>query len=271
MALVDSVRALFPFIPEALVQEFATAWSDSGDPQIALSEVRQSSTYEQFFPGNKRPDGSVRLTEGEYLSTVEGYTQDLERLGGGLSGAVLTPERKKALIEGDVSVQEFGSRVSTIFTEVTSRGDELREAFGQIVGISDLSDAALFASAVDPDRSPVEFQRELQATQVLAEGTRAGFNLTNQQAFGFQGLGLDQNSSRQFFQQASELLPNLQTLQARFNDPSDPLTLEDLGEALVIRDPDEFGQVTRLLGQSRSSFAGSAAAGGRDFTGLRQQ
>lgn len=254
-------RRTFPFIPEAILRVFADAWAELGDVGLALSAMRQSPRYDEFFPGNRRPDGTVRLGESEYLSTVEGYRRRLGEFGVPV-GSVLTAEKQRQLIEGEVSAAEFGDRLNRAYTQVVANIAPVREFYAREFGAGGLSDAAIFASAITPGRSPLEFQRDIATAQVGGEAARAGFDLAVDEAERLRSFGLDQEAARSMFTQAQAQLPRLNELIARFNDPDDELTLDEFAEAVVIRDPDQLRQIERLFGRQRAAFSPTGSVAG---------
>ena len=70
---LQEVRALLPWLPESLIKVYADAFSESQNADQALAEVRASEDYEQFYPKNKREDGTVRLSESDYAAVKESF------------------------------------------------------------------------------------------------------------------------------------------------------------------------------------------------------
>ena len=65
--------SLYPNLPPDILDLFANEWARTGDPQVAIAEVRRSPAYEIAFPGNKRPDGTVKFDEVTYTGLKESY------------------------------------------------------------------------------------------------------------------------------------------------------------------------------------------------------
>lgn len=99
--LAGHAAALYPWLTPALVDLYAGKWAETGRAEIALAYVRQTSEYARVFPGIRRDDGSLRMSEGEYFSTKAGFTETAAEfgIGGGLNFT--------KLFEQDVSAQEF--------------------------------------------------------------------------------------------------------------------------------------------------------------------
>lgn len=254
--LYTQAKAMFPYLPDELIRLYADSWAESGNAQLALMSVRQNrAVYDRYFPGNLRGDGTVRLNEMDFLSTVEGYKRRLASFGVP-ADVVLGPDRLKSLIEGDVSPNEFGDKLNALYVGVITQSDFIREAYARDYGAGDLSDAAIFASALlnDGKTSPIELERRIRSAQVGGEAASYGFSLAKAEAERLSSFGLDQQASRKLFAQAATDLPNLNDLLGRFNDPNDPLTASDYAEAFVVQDPNKLSVLTRLLGRQAASF-----------------
>lgn len=246
-----AARSMFPFFPPALLDIFVKAWTETGDPELAITETRQSPIYQDFFPGNLRDDGTVRLTEHDYNAEHEAFR--LELAGYGIEPSTLEHIFPQ-LVEAGVHSNDFRARMTTVFTDIASNLQEVQDFYARAHGIDDLSLPALMASALDPGTSPAVFQQRIREAQIGGEGAIAGFNVDMQLVSRLAAAGLTQEASRQFFTQASTLLPNLNTLLERHRDPDDEFTLDELGEALILGDPAQRRQIERLFAQERSQF-----------------
>ena len=247
----QQARLLFPWIPDPLLDVFVNAWIKWGDPNLAMAALRQDPRYEQFFPGNRRDDGTLRLTEGDYLSTVEGYNRERSLLG----MSTLRTDLQTRLIEGDVSVDEYTSRLSRGFVNLASNIEAVRQDYAERWGATGLSVAALLESYVDPGVSPLEAERRLRVSQIGGEARLRGASLSTVEASLFASYGLDQQAARSVFGEVATQLPTLNQLVQRHNDPDDPFDFADLAEALVVQDPNELMRIGRLFAQDRSMFS----------------
>lgn len=259
-------RALFPWIPNALLGVFVDAWVEMGDPNLAMAELRADPRYPTYFAGNRRDDGTVRLPEAEYLSNMEAYARDLA--GYGVDPADFQ-EQFVGLIEGDVSPQEFrNDRLAPLYLEVVSNSDQIRAFYAQIVGATSLSDSALFASALDRSTPAHVFEQRLRTAQIGGTRNEFGFGTTTSEAERLESFGLDEQAARSLYAQAAQDLPTLSALSARFGDPNDPLTIDDYEEALVVRNPGELATLTRLVRQGNVEYGGLGVA--TDQTGAQR-
>lgn len=256
------VRALLPQLPVDAARIVSSEWAESGSFELALAELRRHARYPEFFPGNRLPDGSTRLSEADFFSTVQGYRDALTSVGV-TPQVLLTDERIRRLVESGTSAGEFTEQVQALDAGVTAQGSEVIEGFARLIGVDpNLSRAALFGAAFDeaaPDgttRTPAQLAREIGAAQVSAEASRFGFGfLDRARALRFQGIGLGQEDARKVFGEAARQLPRLNDLIQRFDDPSDPLDLESFTDAVVLRSPEELRTVERLFARQRAQFS----------------
>lgn len=246
------VRRLYPWIPAPLVAVFADAWAKYGDPELALAEVRQSPNYETFFPGNRRDDGSFRLSEPEHLAVMEGYRQRWKAYG---APADVIEARLPDLIRNGVSPDEFGSNLDRVYVGVVTNSANVRRFYAENYGAGDLSDSALFASAVVADVDPLVIERRIRSAQIGGEAADKGFSRTGADVERLAGYGLDQEAARRLYGEAAKQLPTLNELIDRFNDPDDELTLDEFENAFVVNDPQQMAQIGRLLSQAQSAFS----------------
>lgn len=248
----SEARSMFPWLQGELLDLFVSEYQQHGNSEAALGAVRQSSAYAQHFPGNIRDDGTIRLRETEYLSRIEGYEQVLLEYGvppGEVS------ERFPELIEGGVGVRRLEDRVGALYTNIASRSDEIRQAYADYFGITNLSDAAILTSALRPDRSIAEIENNIRQAQIGGRAMEAGFDLDAVEAERLQQHGLEEEAARRLFRSAQQRLPRLSEMAARHDDPDDDFTLTDFTDALVLEEPDSIRRLGRLVGQETAAFS----------------
>jgi hypothetical protein len=250
-------RLLFPWLTSDLLGVFTDAWAEHGDPTIALQEVRYGtgkSLYDQIFPGNRRPDGTLRYSEEQFWSVQIGYRNALRDAG-------LNPDifesRLVDLMEGEVSVQEFAGRVSAITQGIMLQSDQIRQAFGQAYGHGGLTDEALIAIALDPENIGLDIlEHRIGVAQVAGAAMEFGFDRGIGRAEDIvrrTGLGLQ--GAREFYGQATGLSRTLGGIASRY-DPSD--TTVDVGEleqGLLLQDQQQIDRFARILSRERASFS----------------
>lgn len=265
---LERARAQMPWMPEEVLQEYADAWAETGDANVAIGQTRQSQAYREHFQGNIRDDGSVRMNERQYMAGKNAFKDIMGEYG-------IPPSefehRYADMVENDVSMREFQQRMDMTYQQVLSQGERTKQAYAAYYS-GDLSDAAILASALEPGTNPLVFERRFRAAQIGGEASRYGFDIVRGDAERLARHGLDRQAGRQFFSRAKDLLPTIGALIERHNDPDDEFDLRDLEEALILSDPDEMSQIERLFAQESASFsptAGTFRAGQFGVGGLR--
>lgn len=262
----SQVRFLFPWLPDELVSIFAAKWDETGDSNLALAALQQDPRYDQYFPGNRRPDGTLRLSEADYATTVDGYRRLIADYG--LNPDVFA-DRFAGLIEGDVSPRELAGRLGAAYEQIVTNVPEVRQEFSRLYGVEG-GEQALFASFIDPDVGEAILNRRIGVAQVAAEGVRRGFSLQRDFAESIVAEGVDQEAARQFFTQAENLLPTLDTLAKRHLDPDDDFDLTELAQAGIFGRSDQSRRIRRLFNAEAAAFSRQSPIAGDDgaLTGL---
>lgn len=260
---------LFPYLPSALLDVFASAWADTGDVSLALATMRADPIYDSFFPGNRRQDGSLRLSEGEYFSRIEGFDQAFRSFQ---LNPDLFRDRYGELIEGNLSGAMLAGRIGAAYEQVFSQIPQVREIYAQYAGI-EFTDQAILASFIDPNIGEAILSRRISVAQVGAEAASRGFHVEQPFAERLTFAGVDQTRARQFFAEAETALPTFDALAARFHDPDPDFDLAEFAEAAVFQSAGQVRRVRRLLSAESSLFSdqlGTTRTSGSDLalTGL---
>lgn len=269
--LRDRANALFGWLPEPLLRIFRQEWVRSGgDRELALNAMRQSSEYEQFFPGNKREDGTVRHREQEYQSIVEGYERAFSTYEIPID---IVESRIPDLIRGNVRVPTLQDRLDFTFANVASQSNNIQRYYAELEGI-DVSHAAIMSSVIRPDLPISQLEQKVRQAHIGATAMDYDFDIAHAESRRLEQFGLDRESAQRLYSTAASQLPTLQTLVDRHNDPDDTFSIDEFTDALVMEDPDSLRRIQRLFGQEQAQFAGqgqlarSQETGG--ITGLRQ-
>jgi hypothetical protein len=139
---------------------------DGAGAEQIIAEVRQSSPYQQRFPGMIGPDGIRRYrTEGEYLTAVEGYRGVLQDFGE-YDRATDTPMSYVAFMDAGIDANELKDRFGT-FRAIQAGSQELKDAFFVYAGM-EIGDEDLYQAVVSP-----QFREELtnEYDVTVANGT----------------------------------------------------------------------------------------------------
>ncbi len=270
----ELAQSLYPNMPPDILELFASEWSRTGDPQVAIAEVRRSPAYEIAFPGNKRPDGTVKFDEVTYTGLKESYIGTLQEYGIPRNTSVdLLTDRFTGLIEGEVSAREFAQRVDAVYQGIQENIPEVTEFYRENFGL-ELTPEAIFVGALDPSVGEEIVAGRITTAQIGGEAARAGFEITGDFAQRLQRAGISQAQARQLFTSAQSELPRLQELQARGGvvEP-EQFTLEQFTEAAVFQSPEELEEIRQLEAEEQSRFTpiGGAARQGRRVTGLVEE
>jgi len=248
---------------------YKDAWIETGDAMLARELVRQTDYYSTAFSGNVRDDGSVRYDEDTYLSFVESYSDAI--LSAGLNPDLFT-SKYGDLIAGNVSPNEFASRVETVYNRVIDAVPEVKQKLSDYYGVP-MTNQAIMASFMDADVGAAILEKRIAVSEVGAEASVRGFNIAQDFANRLYEAGTDTTSeAAQFFSLAENSLPVLNALAARHDDPDDDFNLEDFAAAEIFSDPGQRRTIRRLLAQERSTFSLSNATirrtDGYGLTGL---
>lgn len=271
---LEELRTQYPYYPDGFLRAWAGEWQDTGDPDLALAQVRQNRNYEKYwFPGIRRDDGSLRLSEGEYVQTKRGYHEAVSKFG--VSPSMLE-HKFTDWMRGEVSAAEAEERMAMAYQEVMSRGDEIKRYYADAYGSGNISEGALLASFVlarSGERvSPHILQQRARTAQIGGEFSRTGFDLELSEAVRLTEFGLGQEAARKLAQSARLQLPVLEALVGRHNDPDDDFELTEFLEASVFADPEQTARIQRLFAQETSSFSPTAGmfaqSGGPGVRGL---
>lgn len=273
---LELAKSLYPNMPDNLLNLFANEWARTGDPKVAIAEVRGTTEYETLFPGNKRADGTVKFDEVTYVGLKESYMGTLAEYG--VSREIsesLLQDRLTSLIEGEVSAREFQQRVGAVFQGVQENIQEVQDFYATNYGI-DLTEESIFLGAIDPSVGEDIVAGKVTTAQIGGEAAKAGFTVDLSTAEKLRKAGLNQQQARQFFSTAADQIPRIQELQQRGGKSvaqEDVFNLEKFTEAMLFQSPDEAEELRRLQAEEESRFSaiGGAARQGSRVTGLTEQ
>jgi len=151
--------------------------------------LRKTPEYLDIFPGIFNPNGTMKMTEAQYLSQEKAYQQIAD-----LAGIHLNQENQALLFEGDTSSTEFQQRAAFI-----SRWRENPEAFeqfaaaakaqGLIKGKFTIKDAMHLSLGT----APKEWYKLLEEAGTRTAAVQAGFDITKHAKLaGYLGLSRQQ-------------------------------------------------------------------------------
>jgi len=265
-------------LPDELLDIYVNAYTESGnDEQQAISAVRTSNAYQQYFPGNLNPDGvTTKYTESEYSQLIDGYKRKFEAIGINPE-IILSNERKKQLVENVTSPDELGARINTVYTNILSGIPQVKEYYQRNFGRT-LTDEEIIASAIDPQigqqivagtiaARDVVSQNVIRA-QIGGQALLAGTDISIEAVEALRQQGLDPQQARAAFNRVQNIQ---QQALAQGRDIPD---VQSIVEGLQLGDVQDYQAVSNILRQQLATS--SAVAGARQtqtgaVTGLLEQ
>ena len=266
-------KGLFPYLPDEVINKYVDYYAESDkNIDVALGKLRQDPVYDDYFPGNKRADRTVRYNEAEYLAVKESYKLSLEDYG---LNPELFDDTFSNLIAGDVSPSEFKGRIDVVFEGIKNNIPQVQDFYKENYDI-ELTDEAIFASAIKPELGEEILNKRIAVSQIGGEARRAGFGdvISLAKAQELQAAGITQAQARQLFQEAQLEVPRIQELQARGGrEVEDEFGVEEFTDAAVFRSPEELEEVRVLEAEEASRFTPMTgpARRGRRVQGLVQE
>lgn len=149
-SVVAGLQASFPWVDSLGLTDTILNWIRNDgitDPFEIVSNLRQTDQYQAQFVGIRRPDGTLRMNEAEYLNTRTQYQQLLNQYGSA-EQSYEDPSDFGVFFENDISVQELGQRFE-LYDSLRRGPSDIRAAFFVYAGIP-MSDDDLYAYVVDP-------------------------------------------------------------------------------------------------------------------------
>jgi len=258
-------------MPE-LQQAWIDAWIETGNRTLAREAIREHELYGTYFPGNLREDGSVHITEGEYLSLIEGYEAVLVSVD--LNPSIFH-ELFANLVRNDIDITEFTSRVESVRTQIIDMAASVAERYSTYYGF-EMTPEAIFASFLDPTVAENILNRRISVSQIGSAAWEKGFDVGKGYVTNILNEGFNVNQARDFFAEAENMLPTLQVLAARHADPDDSFDLNEFTQAQIMDDPEQRQRIRRLLAQERSFFGADRGltitrSQGGSLTGLTER
>ena len=142
------VFSVFPWMEQLGLQSDIRQWLIDGlEGEALLGALRKTPQYQQMFPWIKREDGTLRMTESEYLRAQTEYRRVMRQYG------FEEPKNSMeygAFFTGEVSADELKDRLE-VYRGIERAGRPAREAFYIYAGMK-LSTDDLYEALVEPQR-----------------------------------------------------------------------------------------------------------------------
>jgi len=257
----------FPYLSDELIDVYTKAYVDTGDSTLALLTMRSDPAMEKYYPGIRKTDGTLRMTEQEYTVAKEAMQLNLRNYN--LNPQVFDDDIVQA-ISGDVSVQEFSDRLEAGYQGIVNNIPQVRDVYLREFNL-DLNEETIFGMFISPQLSTKVLENQIRTSQIIAEAETAlgASALATKVALGFAQQGITQRQAREAFQEAAGVLPGISraaAAQAREDiTAAQYLEATRLGQAEYQQ---RLGRITQQLLSASSVQAGAATTRTGEVTGL---
>lgn len=242
----EQAKGLFPYLDDRLIRLYLDKYAESGNERLALAEMRADPIMAEVYPGIKRIDGTLRMTEQEYVAAIDNMKASLRNYN-------LNPNEFEddivGAISGDVSPLEFRQRLDAGYEGVVNNIPQVKEAYLQNFGV-DLPDESIFAMFVSPNVATKILEGNIRASQVIGEAESAGFGVNKLVAQSLVQQGLTQEGARKGFGQAQLSLRGIQGAAARQGRQN--ITATEYVEATQLGAAQELQSLQNVLQQVES-------------------
>jgi len=244
-----------PWLPAELVDVFAQKWAELGDAEQATNAVRQDSRYEKYYPGIKREDGSLRMSELEYNSGRARFMAILDDPEYGLNPDLFA-HKYADLVEGEVSMDEFQTRIEMMYQRIATQSNAIRATYRQWFGdaANQLTVGGMLAMAMDPDVSRAVLDRRMTIAEIGGSARAKGFTITQKMAERLANRGFGLDSGQELFDAAALQLPGLARA-ARRQSPDQGYGLAAFLRTQAFAEPDDIRRLQRILAGEASDFS----------------
>ena len=255
-SVLDALLAINTWLDGDILDAYVDSYTDGESEVLSLAAARATDGYRAKFAGNTADDGTIRLDENDYLAYKESYVRKFDDMNLNIANF----EGKFAdLVAGGVSNDEFISRVTQLQSQVMLGSEALRATYAQYQGADGISDEELLAAALDPALEPAIFARQIQVAKVGAAGVQRQFGVSIDQSNRLLNAGIDTDSeASDLFEKAASIIPTIDRLAARHNDPDDDLTLDEFIDSEVFADQDQRNRIRGLFAAETSLFTDDA-------------
>lgn len=262
----DDAASLYPYFPSNILDELIMKWTETGSIDIALATVRGGDAYAKAFPGIRREDNSLRMTEIQYLELKDSMKDQLRNYN--LNPDVFANEIIEA-ITGDVNIQEFTARLQFGYEQLLNNKEQVLEVFNEQYGYG-LDETVLFAMFISPDISQSVLENQILVSQILAEAEIATTEIGLSTAEKFVQANISQRDAAQVFSKTEELSGLVGVGSRR----GVSITEEDIATGLAGLSPQELALIRRTQATSASESsiqAGAATTQEGQVTGLVEE
>ena len=273
---VEEVFAIFPWLRELgdeIYQVIVNGVTEALPSSVIVQNIRGTNAYRERFAGliQRQAEGLAPISEAEYLELETGYMNQLRNfniLGTmGLDSTEAFRTWAADLIGNDVSVSELNARLDRGVALMRDSSDFIQQAFQDFYGVT-VSDDALLAYFLEPDRGLDIIQDQLAAAQIGGEAFRYGLNISRTRAEILRREGVTADLAKQGFSDIAREQPVLSRLAQIHN--LTPLSQTELEEFFFHEDPDVAQRRFRTFSTALAEFQQGGARGVTQSGALRQ-
>lgn len=250
--IVTDLMTELSWLPRGAVRAFLDYWMAGADADDAWHQVQADERYDDWFPENRRRDGTIRMPEYEYYANMQGYVNALQSVGVNRVRPFLDDLPK--LIKGEVTVTEFQNRLSEVTRRVLNVLPAIQREFASISNLDGWSREDILAAMIKPSLGAEMLDKQITLAEIGGEAITAGWTITDRMQRQLYQAGVDRDVAHDLFGDASELVPVLSALARRHDDPDDEFDLKDFVSSAVYNDPEQRRRLFRLMNQERTSF-----------------
>lgn len=148
--LLQELKAAFPWLDQLgfSPEFFQNLVAEAASPDEVIVKLRATPQYRQRFPGLWREDGSIRMTEAQYLSTETNYRQVLKQFG--YDADYSSVSSLKGFFDSDMDPNELQQRLDT-YKQIDVGSQQQKDAFYVYAGVR-VSTDDLYEATVDPGK-----------------------------------------------------------------------------------------------------------------------
>ena len=288
---VEQAKVLLPYITkldpqrgEKLIKAYVDGYIQSGKVEFALAALRAAPEYDEMFNGIKRSDGSLRMTEAQYLQNKEAVLVHFNEynLGGYAKENIDTVFPK--LLSNNVSPDEMRQRLQAVTDTINAVPQDQK---AQILGeyqqyystelgeFVEPNESTLVALAIDPEVNAQILSKRLNVSQISATFERVtGEDIDFDAVQRLIGSGITAQRAASEFETATARAITASRLARRFNRQNQDYTALEFAEFGAAPDTNFMEQIGSLSAQAETESA--VATGARQnregqVTGLTEQ
>ena len=201
-------QALYSFLPDAVIDEFAKSWVKTGKADVAIGMTRQTKAWKDNFGKLMRDDGTLIMDEMTFMSTKASYKQTLAEVG--INDFTDFEDEFTDMATGfgtddPVSAEEFQARIDMVYAGVKDQIPEVEKLFRERYNVS-LDAPTIFGALINPKIQDKVLKGDIATLQLQAQATSRGFTTTFARFQELRNLGLTQEQAKGLYESASGMM-----------------------------------------------------------------